>query len=702
MSTKSDNNKSRKLNEKDFPGNTLTFGDKAGQYPTKAYENASSVNATARQNSSSNELAIPGTSAGIDLSDFNGGIESQYPLNQVIETESGHVIEYNDTKGSERILIKHAQGSGVDMRPDGSVVVNASGRGLVEVAVGGHKLIVTGDGQLSYSGNLTLNVGGDFNLNVGGAFNVQAKEETKTINGPSRDFYTGNKYTTIKGSRKDTFTEDYTSIVLGKSAQFVKGDFQTAIEGAAVYASKGVMSSSSETQMTSSSPDINIGAESISVFGASGTIGGENVIMHNYNMFSGHSIWATETVNAKTVTATHTMNAVAFNGDLFGTASSALEANVAAASGGGGASQTSSSDASSDTTGQTAKATSAVIADYAKSNYGTKKVSIDEGDYYKSTIDKSTDTDNATDRPLSLSQVRAKKRDVSHHTNSNFNNYAVTAKTLNPKHSDTVPPAVGEVRDPKALTIAAVTPLPGGDSKTRVIPAQNKSVTISVDPQYNPNGLQFVSAATKIDNGISLSEFAYGKGDPHGIDKSYPLGQRVQILRNLYLHGKFLSRIRNDKREFKGYNLQVVEGLYIPHSTETITSGGILDLRKQGRAVVYELLGINGIIDKDKTFELASWMAKTLIYDKIILDYDMYDPFGDLNVQIILITPEVPPDYKITAKMETETVYNGKKQDNGFMMIQSEKVEPANPDYAIDTAPPPYEEDKDEPPVATA
>lgn len=687
MSTAKDNNKSRKLDGKDFPEVTTTFGDVLGEYPIPGYENSSSVNHSARASASSNDLDIAATGTGIDLSEFQGGIDVDYPLNQVIETESGHVIEINDTKSSPRVLVKHSTGSGVDFRPDGSVVVNAGGNGLVEVATGGHKLIVTGEGHIQYSGNLTLDVGGDFNVNVSGAYNVQAKEETKTINGPSRDFYTGNKYSTVRGTRKDTYTEQYTAVALGGSSYFVKGDYQLAVDGGATFGSKGAMSSSSEERMTSSSPDINIGAESISVFGATGNIGGENVIMHNKNMFSGHSIWAGETVNTKTVTATATMNSISFHGDLYGTATDALAANVAAATGGGGASQTSGSDASYDTTGQNDAATSDMITEYANSNYGTKRVTIDKGDFYKFLIDKANDTGGVTAKPIVLSQIRAKKRDAGHSANTKFNNYAVNSKQMSKDYSDTVPPGVGEVRDPSQLTTTPANPVTGGDSTARVIPSTNKEAKISVDPQYDPSKLQIVTTATKLTKSISLAEFAYGTGDPQGLDKSMRLEQKVAIARNLIPHAQFVERIRNDKGEFKGYNLHIVEGLYIEEPQETITADGVLDLRTKGRAVVYELIGMNGVIDKDKTFELASWMAKNVRYDKLILDYDMYDPFGDMNVQIVMITPDIPASYEVKFKMETETLYNGKKQDSAFMRIQSEAVEPGNPEDSTSDTP---------------
>lgn len=686
MSTPTDNQKSRKLNGKDFPTNNLTFGDKSGQYPKADYENASSVNKAARAGSSPNELDLSGSSSGVDLSDFVGGIESEYPLNQVIETEAGHVIEYNDSKTTPRILIKHADGHGIDLRPDGTVLVNAKGRGLVEVATGGHKLVVTGEGQVSYSGNLTLNVGGDFNLNVGGSYNVQAKDETKTINGPSRQLYTGNKTVTVKGSGKETYTENYTSAVLGGFNQFIKGDYQIAVQGAATYASKGVTSSSSETQMTQSSPDINIAATNLSVFGDTGTIGGENIIMYNYNMHTGHSVWAGDTVTTASVYADETMTSKEFIGSLTGNADTATQSGISGGPGGVAGTKVTGSAQAQDTKA-TALPTAAIIADYAKGNYGTRKVIIDEGDHYKSIVDKAVETEHVTDKPLNLAQVRAKKRDAGHNSSSKFNNYAIAAKQLNPNHVDTVPPAIGETRDSKKLTQVASNPLPDGDPSARVVPAVNKKATLSVDKQYNPNTIQNVTTATKLTSTLTLSEFAYGKGDPHGLDKSLSLEQKIQILRNLQPHAQIVSRIRKNKDDFKGYNLEIVEGLYIEHATEIITPGGILDLRKSGRAVVYQLVGLDGVTNKEKTYELASWIAKNAQFDKLILDYDTYDPFGDMNCQIVLITPEIPADYVVQFAMETETVYNGKKQDGGLLEILSEKTEPLDPSDQTDPAP---------------
>jgi hypothetical protein len=56
---------------------------------------------------------------------------AKYPYNHVFESESGHVVEFDDTKGAERIHIwfngKDGKGSYVEFHPDGSIQVKSRG-----------------------------------------------------------------------------------------------------------------------------------------------------------------------------------------------------------------------------------------------------------------------------------------------------------------------------------------------------------------------------------------------------------------------------------------------------------------------------------------------------------------------------------------------------------------------------------------------
>jgi len=88
----------------------------------------------------------------------------------------------------------------------------------------------------------------------------------------------------------------------------------------------------------------------------------------------------------------------------------------------------------------------------------------------------------------------------------------------------------------------------------------------------------------------------------------------------------------------------------------------------RGRAVVYELINMRGEIAIEKTFDLAVYLKDTLNFEKLILDYDNYNPDGSLNAQIIIIMPEITPPWTVTYQNEVETRYNNFSQVTNELM----------------------------------
>lgn len=66
-----------------------------------------------------------------------------------IVTDSGHIIELNDSGGSEKIEIKHKSGSKIVIQPDGSILIQSVN-------------------------NMVHNVSGNYDITAGGNFKVQA------------------------------------------------------------------------------------------------------------------------------------------------------------------------------------------------------------------------------------------------------------------------------------------------------------------------------------------------------------------------------------------------------------------------------------------------------------------------------------------------------------------------------------------------
>ena len=108
---------------------------------------------------------------------------SQYPYNNAVETESGHIMEFDDTFGSERIHIAHRNGSFIEWLPEGSRVEKVTKNnysiilkddhlyvmGNVHVTVQGNtEIYVRENAYVRVDKNLRANVGGNVFLGVNG------------------------------------------------------------------------------------------------------------------------------------------------------------------------------------------------------------------------------------------------------------------------------------------------------------------------------------------------------------------------------------------------------------------------------------------------------------------------------------------------------------------------------------------------------
>ena len=156
-----------------------------------------------------------------------------YPNNHVYESESGHVLEFDDTADAERIHLYHKTGSSVEYNPNGDRIdiikgisynitsshnlVNIDGRS--DISIGGrHKIYINKDGQtdnnydiqvgpnaniniqvdtgdinlVTKQGKVNVNSGGDYNVKVGGNYTMTVAGNTAiTTEGTKTDNTTG-------------------------------------------------------------------------------------------------------------------------------------------------------------------------------------------------------------------------------------------------------------------------------------------------------------------------------------------------------------------------------------------------------------------------------------------------------------------------------------------------------------------------------
>lgn len=89
--------------------------------------------------------------------------EGEYPYNKSYRSESGHLIEIDDTPGKERLLNQHITGTYTEMKSDGN---------LVTKVIKDNYTIVCGEDFVTIEGRATVHVTGDCQLRVGGFLTV--------------------------------------------------------------------------------------------------------------------------------------------------------------------------------------------------------------------------------------------------------------------------------------------------------------------------------------------------------------------------------------------------------------------------------------------------------------------------------------------------------------------------------------------------
>ena len=155
-----------------------------------------------------------------------------YPYNHVFESESGHIMEIDDTKDNERLFTAHRTGTSQEISANGTLVNivkkdsysivaghnQSSISGNSDITIGGrHKIYINKDGQSNNNydiqigpnanvniqidkgdmnvvlkdGKLNTNVSGDYNMKIGGNMNLDVR---------------GNKNETVSGSKTSNTT----------------------------------------------------------------------------------------------------------------------------------------------------------------------------------------------------------------------------------------------------------------------------------------------------------------------------------------------------------------------------------------------------------------------------------------------------------------------------------------------------------------
>ena len=104
---------------------------------------------------------------GVSLPDPKTYCQPHYPYNNVTQTESGHIIEQDDTPGYERLSSTHCSGTSTDVIHDGSKIETIVGDGYT-VHSKDNTVYIVGKCNLAVDGDVNVKCGGDYVIDVEG------------------------------------------------------------------------------------------------------------------------------------------------------------------------------------------------------------------------------------------------------------------------------------------------------------------------------------------------------------------------------------------------------------------------------------------------------------------------------------------------------------------------------------------------------
>lgn len=205
---------------------SIGFKDPNGKYPLKKYIHEPDTNRLARGISegtvvllkdANRVLGIPIANDDRTFDEPKSPFGARYPFNHVRETESGHVQEFDDTPGKERIHTYHRKGTFSEVDENGTEVrhivgdsytivdrngciyitgeCNLTARGNINIMCQSDANIeVEGDTKMTFGGNLDIGVAKNMNLSVGGSLSIWTANTTYFQTGGDMHLRAGGKW----------------------------------------------------------------------------------------------------------------------------------------------------------------------------------------------------------------------------------------------------------------------------------------------------------------------------------------------------------------------------------------------------------------------------------------------------------------------------------------------------------------------------
>lgn len=167
-------------------------------------------------------LAVP-TATGESWDEPESAYNALYPNNHVYQSESGHVVEYDDTPDAERIHQYHKAGTFYEIDPGGNRVTRVVADDY-QVVAGNNYVHVMGNVNLTIDSNCTTYVKGNWDILIDGNL-------TQTVKGTMTETVTGDVTETYQSNQTLAITGNVTEFVDGNVAETVGGNVTEDVSG---------------------------------------------------------------------------------------------------------------------------------------------------------------------------------------------------------------------------------------------------------------------------------------------------------------------------------------------------------------------------------------------------------------------------------------------------------------------------------------
>lgn len=200
----------------------IGFRDPNNKYPLESHLNESDVNRLARgvidgtivkYKDTRRKLGIPKPFEGT-WDQPRAPYGAQYPFNKVFESESGHVQEFDDTPGQERVNLYHRSGTYTEIDANGT---------QVNYIVGDNFILMENNGCIHVAGECNITVDGNLNINARSDANIQVAANAKIEVGNNAEIGIANDVTLAVGGDMETHVSGSYKLTADGGMEIVSG-----------------------------------------------------------------------------------------------------------------------------------------------------------------------------------------------------------------------------------------------------------------------------------------------------------------------------------------------------------------------------------------------------------------------------------------------------------------------------------------------